>query len=308
MPEMPTWEGFMIPVLTVLSDGATRRRGEMSDLAADVVGLSDEQRKIVLSSGQSMHANRVGWALSQLARVEALSRPSRGHYAIAEGGRQVLAAFPDGVTEAALDRLGKDPGSAIKPYVPSRARAATGPGPVPIPPSTPLDPTEQIAEGLERITEAVSKELVSRLLANSPAFFERTVVDLLVAMGYGGTGGKAAATQLVNDGGIDGVIDQDVLGLDKVYVQAKRYAPGNAVGRPELQGFVGALSGKADGGVFITTSTFSKSAVDYARYDTKARIILIDSERLTELMIRYGVGVQVKQTVRIVEIDEDFFE
>ena len=306
MPAMPTWEGFMIPVLQVLSDGATRPRGELSDLAADAVVLSDEQRKVMLSSGQLMHVNRVGWALSQLARVGALSRPTRGHYAITDAGRQVLDAFPAGVTEVDLDQLGEDPTSQIKPYVPSRGHVAPVHPTVPVP--TVLDPTEQIAEGLERITEAVSRELILRLLAQSPAFFERAVVDLLVAMGYGGTGGMAVATQLVNDGGIDGVIDQDVLGLDKVYIQAKRYSPGNAVGRPELQGFVGALSGKADGGVFITTSTFSKAAIDYARYDTKARIILIDSERLTELMIRYGVGVQVKQTVRIVEIDEDFFE
>ena len=306
MPEMPTWEGFIIPVLKVLSDGATRPRSEMSDLAADVVGLSDDQRKVVLGSGQPMYANRVGWALSMLTRIEALARPSRGHYAITNAGRQVLSAFPDGVTEADLAQLGEDPTSEIKPYVPSRPPSATAHPIAPTP--TVLDPTEQISEGLARIEEAVSRELLSRLLEQTPAFFERAVVDLLVAMGYGGTGGIAVATQLVNDGGIDGVIDQDVLGLDKVYIQAKRYAPGNAVGRPELQGFVGALSGKADRGVFITTSTFSKGALDYARYDTKARIILIDSGRLTELMIRYGVGVQVKETVRIVEIDEDFFE
>lgn len=306
MTEMPTWEGFMVPVLTALSDGAVRSRGEVGELAAGVVGLDEDQRKIMLSSGQPMYVNRVGWALSQLTRVQALARPSRGNYAITDAGRQVLAAFPGGVTEADLDRLGEDPASAIQPYVPTRTRV--GPSEPASPAPTPLDPTEQIAEGVERINEAVSKELITRLLAKPPAFFERAVVDLLVAMGYGGTGGKAAATQLVNDGGIDGVIDQDVLGLDKVYIQAKRYAPGNAVGRPELQGFVGALSGKADGGVFITTSTFTQGAIDYARYDTKARIILIDAARLTDLMIRYGVGVQVKQTVRIVEIDEDFFE
>ena len=306
MAGMPTWEGFIIPVLKVLSDGQTRPRSEMSDLAADVVGLSDDQRKVILGSGQPMYANRVGWALSMLARIEALSRPSRGHYAITNAGRQVLNAFPDGVTEADLAQLGEDPTSEIKPYVASRPPSSAA-HLIPAAPST-LDPTEQINEGVDRITEAVSKELITRLLAKTPAFFERAVVDLLVAMGYGGTGGVAAATQLVNDGGIDGVIDQDVLGLDKVYIQAKRYAPGNAVQRPEVQGFVGALSGKADAGVFITTSTFSNGALQYARQDTKARIILIDGDRLTELMIRYGVGVQVKQTINIVEIDEDFFE
>ena len=127
-------------------------------------------------------------------------------------------------------------------------------------------------------------------------------------MGYGGTGGVAAAPQLVTDGGTDGITDQDVLGQNKVYIQAKRYAAGNSVGRPELQGFVGALIGKADRGVFITTSTFSNGAIEYADRSTAARLILIDGARLTELMIRFGVGVQVKDTFHVVEIDEDFFE
>lgn len=306
MSEMPTWEGFQIPVLRALADGSTRTRREMSELTADILGLSEGQRRVLLESGQPMFANRVGWALSFLTRVGALSRPTRGNYTITAAGREILDRFPNGVTEKDIAEMGDDPASGIQPYEPSTAVTKLEPNT----PSTPtvLDPTEQIEQGIARVHEAVAKELLSRLLDKEPAFFEQAVVDLLLAMGYGGTGGKAAATQLVNDGGIDGVIDQDVLGLDRVYVQAKRYSPGNAVGRPELQGFVGALSGKADGGVFITTSTFSKSAIDYARYDTKARIILIDSARLAELMIRYGVGVQIKQTVRIVEIDEDFFE
>lgn len=131
-------------------------------------------------------------------------------------------------------------------------------------------------------------------------------MELLLAMGYGGVGGRGLTTDRTNDGGIDGVIDQDVLGLSKVYVQAKRYSPTNAVQRPEVQGFVGALSGKADGGVFITTSRFSPGAVEWVR-TVPARIILIDGRRLAELMIEYGVGVQVERTYRVVEIDEDFF-
>jgi restriction system protein len=125
-------------------------------------------------------------------------------------------------------------------------------------------------------------------------------------MGYGGTTGAGTVTQLSNDGGIDGVIDQDVLGLNRVYVQAKRYKTGNTIGRPDLQAFVGALSGKADSGVFITTSSFSEGARTYAAH-VPTRIILIDGERLAGLMIRYGVGVQVRQSYKVVEIDEDFF-
>lgn len=306
MADMPTWEGFLTPCLAVLSDGSTRSRREMNALAADLVGLSDAQRATILSSGQPMYANRIGWALSFLARVDALGRPSRGNYQITEAGRQVLARFPNGVTEGDIKGLGEDSASAIRPYVPSGTPEVVGP--VIVEPPVTLDPTEQIEQGVARVHEAVAKELLERLRGKEPAFFEQAVVDLLVAMGYGGTGGVAAATQLVNDGGIDGIIDQDVLGLNKVYVQAKRYAEGNSVQRPELQGFVGALIGKADRGVFITTSTFSKGAKDYAEHSNAARLILIDGARLTELMIRFGVGVQVKVTFQVVEIDEDFFE
>lgn len=133
------------------------------------------------------------------------------------------------------------------------------------------------------------------------------MVRLLVAMGYGGADGKATVTQTSHDGGIDGVIDRDALGLDRIYVQAKRYSGNNAVHAPAVQAFVGALSGKASSGVFITTGAFSKGALDYAR-TAHTRVILIDGQRLTDLMIRYGVGVQNQQTLHIVSVDEDFFE
>lgn len=306
MTELPTWEAFMVPTLEALSDGVARGRREIYGLTADVAKLTDEQRAVVISSGKPMYANRTGWALSQLARVGALARPSRGVYQITDAGRQVLAQFPQGITEKQLDELGEDPNSGIQPYVPSTtSRPSLA---VREEEATVLDPTEQIELGIARIHADVSKELLVRLVGKEPAFFERAVVDLLLAMGYGGADGSGAATQLVNDGGIDGVIDQDVLGLNKVYIQAKRYSSGNTVGRPDLQGFVGALSGKADRGVFITTSSFSKGAVEYAERDTNSRLILIDGGRLTDLMIRYGVGVQVKNTFRVVEVDEDFFE
>ncbi|WP_228201498.1 restriction endonuclease [Flaviflexus ciconiae] len=169
-----------------------------------------------------------------------------------------------------------------------------------------LTPIEQVQNGIDRINEEIAAELLDRLQGKEPGFFEQAVVDLLLAMGYGGTSGTGSVTQFSNDGGIDGVIDQDILGLNRVYIQAKRYATGNTVGRPDLQAFVGALSGKADSGVFITTSVFSTGAREYAN-KVPTRIILIDGERLAGLMIRYGVGVQVKETYKVVEIDEDFF-
>lgn len=170
-----------------------------------------------------------------------------------------------------------------------------------------VDPTEQILEGVERINTEVAADLLARLHEKEPVFFEQAVVRLLVAMGYGGVDGQARVTQQTRDGGIDGIIDQDPLGLSRVFVQAKRYAVDLSVQRPELQAFVGALSGKADTGVFITTGRFSQGAKDYVdRVPT--RVILIDGKQLARLMIKYGVGVQVRQHVEIVDVDEDFFE
>ena len=294
----------MIPCLEAMSDGVVRSRRDLTALTADVVGLPGDHRSITLASGQQMYVNRIGWAVSQLARVGALTRPSRGNYRITEAGQAVLAAFPDGITEKQLDALGEDPTSAIQPYVATVTRKPTEE--TPQEGSTVLAPTEQVQQGIARIHADVATELLSRLSAQNPAFFEEAVITLLLAMGYGGVGGQGIRTALSNDGGIDGVIDQDVLGLSKVYVQAKRYAQGNAVQRPEVQGFVGALSGKADSGVFFTTSRFSAGAIEWADR-VPARIILVDGQQLAALMIKYNVGVQVKDTFAVVEVDEDFF-
>ena len=164
----------------------------------------------------------------------------------------------------------------------------------------------EVVVGSPYATSALRLGLRSRWVRRE--FFEQAVLDLLVAMGYGGADGRATRTQLSNDGGIDGIIDQDALGLSRVYVQAKRYALDTSVGRPEIQGFVGALHGQsANQGVFITTGRFGPKAREYAD-GVATRVVLIDGQRLAALMIRYGVGVQVRRSVQIVEVDEDFFE
>lgn len=167
--------------------------------------------------------------------------------------------------------------------------------------------TGRIEQGIKRVEAAVAVELLDRLRAGAPEFFERAVVQLLVAMGYRGADGRAQVTRTSGDEGIVGIIDSDALGINRVYVQAKRYAADSSIGRPALRGFVGALGGKGDAGVFITTSRFTREAVDYADRNPM-RHILIDSDRLASLMIRYEVGVQVTDTYRAVELDEDFFE
>ena len=239
--EMPTWEGFMIPTLRVLSDGVVRHWREFQPLVADDLQLTDAQRKEMLPSGsQVKYENRIGWGVSFLTNVGALDRPKRGHYAITDAGRQILAMFPDGVRERDVQRSGKDPGSPIRLY--QKVEHAKAEGLAVLVADDSMTPTEQVQQGVARIDDEVATELLTRLQGKEPGFFEQAVVQLLLAMGYGGTTGSGTVTQLSNDGGIDGVIDQDVLGLSRVYIQAKRYADDNVVGRPDLQGFVGALS------------------------------------------------------------------
>lgn len=301
----PTWDQYMAPSLRVLSDGEVHRARQIVEAAADLLALTSEMRESVIPSGQNQYRNRGNWALSYLARAGAVERPSRGHYRIADLGRKLLSDHPDGITEKDLRALSGDPNAphTFKAF-PSKAAAPIAEVEV----DTALDPEEQIASGVARINADVADQLLERILAQEPVFFEQAVLDLLIAMGYGGADGTATRTQLSNDGGIDGIIDQDALGLSRIYVQAKRYSADNSVGREAIQAFVGALAGnQANQGVFITTSRFARTAIDYAN-SVATRVILIDGERLTRLMIRYGVGVQVKSRVEIVEVDEDFFE
>jgi restriction system protein len=296
---MPKWHEFMAPIMRVMADGATRDRHQIAQLAADDAGLTDADRAIVLTTGQPMFANRIGWALSHLTIAGALTRPQRGAYVINEVGKALVKNYPN----VTLQDVYKHTGYRRKIVRPDAVTESVDTNAL-----ESLAPAEMIDQGLARITADVADQLLTRIHEQEPVFFEQAVLDLIMAMGYGGAEGSATRTQLVADGGIDGIVDQDALGLSRIYVQAKRYAPDNIVGRPAIQAFVGALAGnQANQGVFITTSRFSADARSYAG-SVPTRIVLIDGERLTRLMIRYGVGVQVKQTIQIVEIDEDFFE
>ena len=302
----PTWDQYMIPSLHVLVDGQVRRSREIVDRAADLLQLSETDRAVLIPSGQEQWKNRGNWALSYLARAGAVERPSRGRYVITEVGRELLEAHPGGMTEKDLRSV---PGYD-SPRLAQKAAADAAPAtPAPaVEERTELDPDEQIENGIARIHADVANQLLTRIQAQDPEFFEKAVLDLLMAMGYGGAEGSATRTQLSRDGGIDGIIDQDALGLSRIYVQAKRYASDNTVGRPAIQEFVGALAGNAASqGVFLTTSRFSVDAQRYAD-QVQARIVLVDGAKLSRLMIRYGVGVQVRRTVQIVDVDEDFFE
>ena len=303
MTDVPTWDQFMAPSLRGLLDGEIRQLRLIMRLAADELEVTIEARKELIASGQERWVNRATWALSYMARAGAVERTSRGHYRITEVGRKLLTDHPGGIIERDLRAIGGESYAAPSWRAFDAASAASveqG--------ASELDPVEQIDEGVRRLHAAATAELLTRLHAREPAFFEQAVVDLIVAMGYGNADAAAIRTQLSNDAGIDGVVDQDALGLSRVYLQAKRYALDASVGRPETQAFVGALHGaQANQGVFITTGRYSSAAIHYAE-GVATRVVLIDGQRLAALMIRYGVGVQVKRHVEIVEIDEDFFE
>lgn len=258
----PTWDQYMAPALQVLLDGEVRRSLQIIEGAADILGVTPEQRKILIPPGQQQWINRGNWALSYLSRAGAADRLSRGHYRITDVGRKLLAEHPDRITEKHLRGLSGYPGkSRGKAFSASSASFA-----IEAEAETALDPAEQIASEVARIHADVADQLLTRLLDQEPGIFEQAVLDLLMAMGYGGAEGVATRTQLSNYQGVDGIIDQDALGLSRIYVQAKRYGPDNAVGREAIQAFVGALAGHRH-----TRGCSSRPAASLRRQSTMRR-------------------------------------
>ena len=292
----------MVPVLRVLADGQVRYWRDVELPAASELGLTDEDFADVFPSGKTRINDRVQWAITHLVQAGVLVRPRRGHIQICDRGRQVLAENPTRVDGKVLGQFEKYRDFLARsrdkePVANGNAAAVTA--------ETPLD---AIADAVRESHEALAAEVLQRVLGQEPIFLERLVLTLLTAMGYGGRAGAAEHWGRSGDGGIDGVVRQDVLGLDRVYVQAKRYAAENSVGRPDIQAFVGALHGQqADRGVFITTSRFSADARSYVERIPN-RIVLIYGRRLAELMILHNVGAQDESTFVLKRIDEDFFE
>ena len=300
---LPQWHVFMKPLLEVLSDGNTWTKKDLVQATLDKAGITPEERKETLPSGQLRAMNRIGWATSYLVRAQALAKPARAVMQITATGRNLLTQYPDGFSESELEKI-----PAYQAYVPQRRMSEEILSPTAVISDIDEDPTELIEAGVQAFAAEAAVDLIRRLREQHPDFFEQAVVDVLNRMGYGGTEQRGRRLGGSGDGGVDGVIDQDALGLSQIYVQAKRYGDGNTVQRPEIQGFVGALAGKgASQGVFVTTSLFSKGALDYVE-QIPNRVVLIDGPRLAELMIRYRVGVQIKRTYEVVEVDEDYFE
>jgi restriction system protein len=299
---IPDYQTCMLPFLRYLGDEKEHSLRDAEEALAEHFKLTPTERAELLPSGQQgIFKNRIGWARTYLKKAALISAPRRAVFKITERGMQTLASNPSRIDSKFLEQWPE--------FVEFRDISKPGteqvqPMDLPLMTTTPEEAIELAYQGLR---EQLAQELLSRILSCSPTFFEQLVVELLVKMGYGGSRRDAGERiGQTGDGGIDGIIKEDRLGLDTIFIQAKRWQ--GSVGRPEIQKFVGALQGqRARKGVFITTSTYTSDAIDYAsRIDTK--VVLIDGKQLSALMIDFDVGVSVSASYVVKRIDSDYFE
>ncbi len=320
---VPDYQACMLPLLQATGDGQEHTNAGMVEALAQRFGLTEDERRELIPSGrQQKFDNRVGWARTYMQKAGLLEITGRARFRITLRGVSVLREQPAAINNKVLQRFAEfvefkrratkqDDGTGV---------AATHDGAVPVAPvaaALPSDsvdilglgqtPEETLDASYQTLRRNLAQELLERVKGNSARFFERLVVDLLVAMGYGGSRKDAGqAIGMSGDEGIDGIIKEDRLGLDVVYIQAKRWS--GTVGRPTVQAFAGSLEGqRARKGVLITTSSFSKEALDYVRIIEK-RIVLIDGEQLAQLMIDFGIGVAEVATYTVKRADADFFD
>ena len=304
---IPDYQTLMRPLLTCATAGEIRI-GDAVEQLAQKLGLTPDERAQLLPSGkQTMFANRVHWAKTYLVKAGLVEGTRRGYFRITPCGQVALADATATINNAYLDQFKEFQDFKVKVNMADGATAAT-----PALASAPLStetPDEALRKAHGAITGALAADLLDRVRKAAPAFFEKLIVELLLAMGYGGTSEEAGrALGQSGDDGVDGVIDQDPLGVDQIFVQAKRYAEGNNIGAGAIRDFYGALSlKKAHKGIFVTTSAFSQPAVDTAR-GLGSRIVLIDGLQLSRLMIRYNVGCRDEDVLHLKKVDEDFFE
>lgn len=301
---IPDYQSCMLPFLRYLSDGAEHTLREAEDSLAEHFKLTPAERAELLPSGQQgIFKNRIGWARTYLKKAGLLEAPKRGVFKITDRGMKTLASSPSRIDVKYLEQFPE----FIEFRDASKPEDDGGVVAVAELPQSKTTPEEAIEVAHQGLREQLAAELLSRILACTPTFFEQLVVELLVKMGYGGSRRDAGERiGQTGDGGIDGIIKEDRLGLDTIFIQAKRWQ--GSVGRPEIQKFVGALQGqRAKKGVFITTSTYTAEAADYAtRIDTK--VVLIDGKQLAGLMIDFDVGVSPAATYVVKRIDSDYFE
>lgn len=303
---IPDYQTLMLPVLRLAAGGETDIRHCTEAIAKDF-GLSPEDLQLLLPSGkQTVFSNRTHWAKTYLVKAGLLRMTTRGRFVATQRGIDVLAETPSRIDNALLDRFAE--------FQAFRGRSSAKSGNGESKPSGPVSAVEQSTpeERIESAYAEISAELrgllLDRIVAAPPAFFEALIIDLMIAMGYGGSAPEAGQRLgRSGDGGVDGLINEDVLGLDSIYLQAKRYAPGNAIGVEKVREFAGSLVERgANKGVFVTTSHFAQGAVAYADRIPQ-RLILIDGETLTRLMLRHNVGVRTTQVIELKKLDLDYF-
>ncbi len=296
---IPDYQTIMLSLLKLANDGQEHFLRDAVEVLADEFGLTEEERKDLLPSGQqAVFFNRVGWARTYLKQAGLLETTKRAYFRITDRGRQVLAANPDRIDAKYLEKFPE--------FLDFKARSKDKDEANDQGTASGQTPDESMEAGYQKVRKELALELLKQIKQCTPAFFEKLVIDLLVKMGYGGTRREAGqAVGRTGDGGIDGIINEDRLGLDNIYLQAKRWD--STVGRPEIQKFAGALQGqRAQKGVFITTSTFSTDSHDFvSRLDTK--IVLIDGDLLAQLMIDHNVGVSTTAVYEIKRVDSDYF-
>jgi restriction system protein len=299
---IPDYQSIMLPLLEFISDGKEYKMRNVTDELAIKFGVTEEEQKELLPSGVApVFYNRTAWAKTYLKKAGLIDSPKQGIVVISKRGLDVLKKKPSSINVQFLKQF-----SEFVEFQTSKREDE-------IETETSEEqsiqtPEESLETAYQKIRKSLASELINKVVELSPAFFEKLVVELLVKMGYGGSlkdAGKAMGKS--GDEGIDGTIKEDKLGLDIIYIQAKRWKPGNVVGRPELQKFVGALAGQgAKKGIFITTSNFTKEAIEYTpRNETK--IVLIDGHQLAQLMIDYNLGCTSQQTYEVKKIDSDYF-
>jgi restriction system protein len=296
---IPDFQLAMLPLLEKMKDESIHNPESLRQYAIDYFKITEEEQKLKTPNGkQILFYNRLAWSISYLRTGGLIYSPERGRYKITDLGKQVLKKPPEKITIKYLKSI--NPKTSIQEFEQDNNKEQD---------SEIKTPDEMIEEGYRRIHLELSKNILKNIEEVSPYKFEEIVVDLLIKMGYGGSDFEnGEVTQKSSDEGIDGIIKEDKLGLDKIYVQAKRWKKEAKIGRPEIQKFVGALDGqRAKKGIFITTAFFTKEALEYAKNTSNATIVLIDGEQLANLMIEYEAGVTIKDIIKISKIDSDYF-
>ncbi|WP_338055325.1 restriction endonuclease [Shimazuella alba] len=296
MMAIPKFEDIFLPFLRTLSNQKIHTLKEVREKLAKRFRLTPEEREEQVSSGSRRFDNRVAWTKAHLIKATLIDSPDRGRIQITKRGLDLLAERPRKLNTKILKERYSE-------YAEFRRQIRTSEEEILVETEESNTPEEALETGYKQLRKALQQDLLDKIKECSPYFFEKLVVDLLVAMGYGGAHEEKLG--LSRDGGIDGMIKEDKLGLDVIYIQAKRWS--NPVGRPDLQAFAGSILGRsAQKGVFITTSRFTKDAVDYVKH-LNQKIILIDGDQLTEYMIDFNVGVHETARYVVKKIDTDYF-